>query len=412
MKIAILSDFHLGFAARSEREKDAFLQARSALEIALAEHPDFLIVPGDVFNEETPSSDALHDCFEIFSMAKKVKPAVEVSVVERNGTAKALQLSHIPVFAIHGTHEYCGKDRKNILQVCDTADFFTYLHAAKAIVKKGGETVSVHGLGGVPEKVALSALKQWNPVPEKGAFNILVLHQSIKEFLPTDDEMNVTISLEDLPRGFDLFVNGHLHWSNEKQLRNSLLLLPGSTVTTQMKSLESTKPKGIFIFDTETKKADFKEIPNQRKLFYEKLRFEGASIEEVKSKVRETLSEFASKNLELKPMVRLKLAGTLAKGLNASDLPLAEIEKEFSQKLILSLDHDFSVVSLKKKVEELRALQKTKASISSMGLELLEKNLEETNFNGAFDVRRIFALLADGENEKALELLSTGPEKK
>ena len=68
---------------------------------------------------------------------------------------------------------------------------------------------------------------------------------------------------------------------------------------------------------------------------------------------------------------------------------MLEIEKEFSGKLILSLDHDFSVVSLKKKVEELRALQKTKASISSMGLELLEKNLEETNFKGAFDVRRM-----------------------
>ncbi len=412
MKIAVLSDFHLGFAVRSEREKDAFLQARAALEIALREKPDFLLVAGDVFNEELPSNEALHDCFEIFSKIKTIKQAVGVSLVERNGNARQLLLSHIPVFAIHGTHEFCGKDRKNALQVCEAAGFFIYLHATRAIVKKGSETVAVHGLGGVPEKIALSALRQWNPAPEKSAFNVLMLHQSIKEFLPTDDEMNVTISLEDLPQGFDLVVDGHFHWSNEKQLRNSLLLLPGSTVTTQMKSLESTKPKGIFIFDTETKKTSFLEIPNQRRLFYEKLRFENASVDEVKNKVRETLSGFALQALELKPMVRLKLVGTLAKGINASDLPLPALEAEFSEKLILSLDHDFSVVSLKKKFEELRALQKTKASISSMGLELLEKNLEETNFKNAFDVRRIFALLSEGDNEKALELLCAQEEKK
>ncbi len=412
MRIAILSDFHLGFAVRSEREKDAFLQARTALEIALEEKPDFLLVAGDVFNAEMPSNEALYDCFEIFSKVKTIKSAVEVSLVERNGNAKRLLLSRIPVFAIHGTHEYCGKDHKNVLQVCEAAGFFIYLHAAKAIVCKGNETVVVHGLGGVPEKIALSALRQWNPAPEKSAFNILMLHQSLKEFLPTDDEMNATISLEDLPQGFDLIVDGHFHWSNEQQLHNSLLLLPGSTVTTQMKNLESTKPKGIFIFDTETKKTIFLEIPNQRKLFYEKLRFENSSVDELKKKAREILSEIASKNLFPKPMARLKLVGSLAKGLSASDLPLTAIEAEFSEKLILSIDHDFSAVSLKKKFEELRALQKTKASISSMGLELLEKNLEETNFKNAFDVRRIFALLSEGENEKALELLSKTEEKK
>ena len=69
MRFAILSDFHFGYAARTERARDAFNQAKQALELALGENPDFLLVAGDVFNEELPSSDALHDCFEIFSKA-------------------------------------------------------------------------------------------------------------------------------------------------------------------------------------------------------------------------------------------------------------------------------------------------------------------------------------------------------
>lgn len=411
MKIAIISDLHLGFASRSEREKDAFVQAKQAVEQALVEQPDFILVLGDIFDEDVPSPEALHDCFEIFSLAKKQKPSIEAEIIERNGANKRLFLSSVPIFAIHGTHEYRGKDHKNALEVCNAAGLLYYLHAAKVFVKKGSETVVVHGLGGIPEKFALSALQAWNPKPAHGAFNIIVLHQSIKEFLPTTDEMSATISLDDLPQGFQLIINGHLHWSNEKQLRNSLLLMPGSTVVTQMKNLESTKPKGFMLFDTVTGKAEFREIAVQRKLVYEKLKLENASVETVRTAVKEKLSEIALQHFDSKPMVRLKLHGSLAKGVASADLDLAKIESEFKDKMILSLDHDFSVVSLKKKIEELRALQKTKASISSMGLELLEKNLAETNFDNAFDVRRVFALLAENDAEKVLELLSNNEKK-
>jgi hypothetical protein len=109
--------------------------------------------------------------------------------------------------------------------------------------------------------------------------------------------------------------------------------------------------------------------------------------------------------------VRLKLVGSLAKGVAASDLELGKIEKEFSSQLILSLDQDFNLAALKKKVEELRALQKDKASISTLGLDILEKKLSETRFNNAFDVRRVFSLLSDGETEKAIALLSNEEKK-
>ena len=51
-------------------------------------------------------------------------------------------------------------------------------------------------------------------------------------------------------------------------------------------------------------------------------------------------------------------------------------------------------------------MQKNKASISEIGLDLLEKNLAETQFSNAFDIRRIFSLLAENETEKVIELLS------
>ena len=49
--------------------------------------------------------------------------------------------------------------------------------------------------GGEPEKKALDALNSLSPKPEHGAKNIFVMHQSIKDFLPVDDEMVATISL-------------------------------------------------------------------------------------------------------------------------------------------------------------------------------------------------------------------------
>ena len=53
-----------------------------------------------------------------------------------------------------------------------------------------------------------------------------------------EDESIASLSLADLPNGFDLIIDGHLHWTNEQKLEGKRFLLTGSTIFTQMKNLE------------------------------------------------------------------------------------------------------------------------------------------------------------------------------
>ena len=406
MRIAIASDLHLGFGKGSERNIEAFEQAKQAFEIALKEKVDLLLLPGDLFDKDLPSQETWVQAFQLFSLMKNEKRENVLVKKKTEQGYEDFKFQHIPVIAIAGTHEFRSKDFKNALDVLQEAGCLTYLHKSTAELEVNGEKLVVHGLSGVPEKNALEALQDWNPEPVPGALNILVLHQSIKEFLPFDDEMVASISLDDLPNNFDLVVNGHLHLSSEKDIKGKRFVLPGSTVITQMKKLEAEKEKGLYLFDSKNNALKFVPLPDQRKFFYETIEFKEADNAKVQVMVEEKLNEFVSKSPEKKPLIKLKLKGSLAKGLAASNIDLASVLGMFSEKALVSVDKQFEEDSFKEKLAELRQAQQGKRSIASMGFELLQKNLEQTNFKNAFDVKRVFDLLSEGELDMAVELLS------
>ena len=105
-------------------------------------------------------------------------------------------------------------------------------------------------------------------------------------------------------------------------------------------------------------------------------------------------------------MIRVRLMGTLATGMNPSDLDLNALTEKYGNRAILNISKDFAGVSFKKKISELRELHKSKQSVSSLGLRILEKNIEETDFGDAFDYEKLFELLSDDELDKALEMIS------
>src|SRR3989338_3002883 len=108
--------------------------------------------------------------------------------------------------------------------------------------------MAVHGMSFVPEKFAKEVLEKFNPTPIKGAENIFVFHQSIGQYLYSDEE-HPTLMLEDMPRGFDLVVDGHIHWSDTHNKDGLNFLLAGSTVSTQMRKIEGERPKAVHIFE-------------------------------------------------------------------------------------------------------------------------------------------------------------------
>jgi len=405
MKLAFLTDFHLGLTAEG-RGEDAFKNALQAMKQALAEEPDAIVFNGDMFHHAIPDQKTLLEAFQLLALPKQFSAHLQIEKIGRSGKTETTNASSVPFIAIHGTHEFRGKDFTNVFHILEKAGALTYLHAEKAVLSKHRERVVLHGLGGVPEKKALDALHLWNPKPEPEAYNIVLLHQSFKEFLPFDDDMVATLSISDLPKDFDLIVNGHLHWQSEFK-EGVHMIIPGSTVITQMKRLEAKKPKGFYLLETKTNKLEFKAIEGQRAFKYLKSSVHDASAEQVKEEIHKQVNEALSSAIpNPKPLIKIKLVGSLAKGFSPRDLNISEIEKSFADKAIVSVSANFQEVSFKKKMYELGRMQEQKKSISELGLEILEKNLEETDFSNAFDVRRIFKLLKEGETDMALELIS------
>ncbi len=405
MKLAIFSDTHLGFGQGTEREQESFDNFRQALEICLREKADCILLPGDIFDEAIPTQETWRVTFRVFSEIKNKTGSVKAKRA-KGEKLEELSVTHVPVIAIHGTHEFRGKRFANALEVMEKAGFLFYVHAGRVEIEKDAETVVIHGLGGVPEKKALDVLRMFSPVPIPGKRNILVLHQSIKELLPFGDEMIASISFSDLPKGFDLIVNGHFHSHSLQDLGETKFFIPGSTIVTQMKKAESEKPKGVFVLDTKTMSLGFFPLESQRQLFHETLSFQNAMPEEVRQKTFSCLESMLSGNFKLKPLVRVNLKGTLAKGISPADIQLQDIFSRFAGEAIISLDKDFSVQDFARKLEQLRALQKNRKSISAMGLELLEKKLSETGFSKSLDARELLELLQEGKVEEAVKMLS------
>jgi DNA repair exonuclease SbcCD nuclease subunit len=410
MRLAIVSDTHLGFARGSPREGDAYSNLKQALEGIVRQEPDAIIFPGDLFDHKIPTQEVWHECLELFGLLQNGKnPEVTIHHHSRNGEIKPFHYHGIPIIAIAGTHEYRSKDLKNALQVLETGNFLACLHASHALIEKNGEKVAIHGMSGIPEKRALEALRMYNPRPRKDAHNLLVLHQSIKEFLPSNDDMVATIGLSDLPSGFDLLVNGHLHWTSLTEWEGKKLLIPGSTVFTQMKRLEGEKPKGWYLYDTQTKHLEMHPIPKQRKLYYHCLKFKHASPRQIVKKCREIVAEDLKAAHEQLPLYRLKLKGTLAKGYSQADVDMNAILEGFQDKALFSTMKKFETGEFSVRLDELRALHRSNVSLSRMGIDLLEKNLSQTPFAERLDAKRLFEMLEDKENlEKTIQLLDAG----
>jgi len=359
MKIAILSDSHLGYA---RFEKDAFEQTKAAF-LDAQEKSDIIIYAGDVFDAKIPKLETLNQAVEIL---KNIK---------------------IPVYAIHGNHERRSKEMINPVQLLSKMDLLNYIHAESVVFEKNNEKIQIFGLGNIPEDYANTALKKSLEgfTPDEDKFKILVLHQTITDFVSAQDGINVE-DLEPLP--FDLIINGHIHRSMSKM--DGKLLIPGSTVLTQLKE-EETASKGYFLYDTNDKKHEFVEI-HSRKFIFEEIKFENAGISELKEKLESRISELKNENPDA--IIRVKLSGTLREGINPGDLGLSAPENVY-------LSNELNVTELKDRLERIRKLRDEKLSVRDIAIKELE---EKTKNITTFKPKELFEKLDLG-SEEALQYL-------
>ncbi len=374
MKIAFVGDTHFGY---KRFYNDAFKQGEQALLLA-CEKADLIVLTGDIFDSKISQPNDLAKVFDIFRKMHNILKS------------KSKDVNYL--VGIYGTHERRAKDMINPMHLLEKAGLIKLLHNSSAIFEK--EKVQISGMSGVPDEFASQAIKRLSVKPIPGFFNVFVLHQSFKELLHVPDSNFLEFS--DLPKGFDLYVNGHIH--KKGIYMQGKLLLPGSTVVTQIRSNE-TDPKGFFIYDTQTKSAEFIPIKS-RKFIIKKIVCNGDDLITLENKIKNELDIYKD------TILKLKITGKLKKGLTNVDL--RSISNKYSDNLLLENFLDDNLMNIVEKIRDSEHQKRIEAM--DYGEQVLKEILEQNKFD-LCNYKELLDNLIEGD-EQAFKFIKDAISKK
>lgn len=388
MKIAILSDFHIGYERFRE---DAFRQAEEAMELA-SQNADMIVIAGDIFDFRHPKPEVIAEAITLFKKFSSRKFGAEVSGFEGRGVT----YTKVPIIAIPGTHERRSEGEVDSIDLLNLAGLLVNANQARVRVEKDGEKVVVYGVGGIAEERFKECLKRLDPKPVGGAFNLFMFHQSVYEFLPFSDDF---IRLEELPDGFDLYVDGHIHSKVEDVCHGKKFLIPGSTVLTQLKEGEQEE-KGFFIYDTQKNEYSFNKIKSRR-FFMVRIDVEGMGPEEISGAVEGRIAAISNRGHD-KPIIRVVLEGRLKEGFRGIDIGIKNISDSYSKNATVEITKSGIDVGESKEVEDLRNGMLENVSIRDYGMGIFLEKLKGKKYALEVGPSVLFDILSSDEKKEVV----------
>ena len=389
MQIGIFSDCHCGYKYGEERGEDSFIALEEAME--KTSDCDMILIAGDLFDTRVPKPEVFARTARILSKAQNFPSRTKFIEIRNKGEHELspLALRGVPIVTIHGTHEKRSKYTINPIQSLEHSGLVVHLDCATAIFEINGERVAIHGMSGVSDKYAKDKLKEWDPKPVPGAKNIFMIHQSIDPFLYTPD---LSLKIDDLPKGFDLYILGHMHWNEIRDYNGGKLILCGSTTPTSLHKREAEQQKFVFKYDGMIQRIL---LEKQRKIFWIDLDFEPNIRESIENYIQ-TLSM-----TKPKPIINIKIKGLVKRDVF---LPkFSEIEEKYRDKAIININKNLEMEGLHEQVEVLRNLREQRLSPVEHGLKILQENLNQVNCG--IKVDDIFEYLVEGNTDLIFNLL-------
>jgi len=213
LRILIATDNHLGFAERDRiRRNDSFITVEEILSVAKDKNVDFLLLGGDLFNDNKPSRETLHKTIEMFRkycLGDKPVPLCihsdqRVNFRDNFGTVNYEDPNFnisLPVFAIHGNHDdptgENGLSAMDLLSISNLVNYFGKstsiddIHVKPILISKGETKLALYGLGHIRDERLYQTFKQkkvkfYRPLASNNPsssttqewFNIFVVHQN------------------------------------------------------------------------------------------------------------------------------------------------------------------------------------------------------------------------------------------
>ncbi len=387
MKLAIVSDMHLGYERFYD---DAYAQACAALDQA-AKVSDAILIPGDIFDMRNPKPEVLALGINLFRDLSRRE--WKARVAEFEGPKE--RFTSVPIIAIPGTHERKAEGVHNPVDLLGLAGLIVNATDSNIILEKGIEKVHIFSLGGIAEEKVADTLARLDPKPVENMFNIFMMHQSIYELLPFSDTF---LEYEELPKGFDLYIDGHIHNKVEAKVHGKPFLIPGSTVLTQLKDGEQEQ-KGFFVFDTEARTYEHVKI-SSRNFVAIRIDAENSEPSVISEKIEKEIEKVV-KSSPKKTVVRVIVEGELADGYKLSDLDIMPIERKYREAAFL----DISKSELVSKAEEdaasdLRSSTMNAMSVKDYGMAIFLDKLNKLGYSLNTTPTELFEMLSSDDKKE------------
>lgn len=256
MKIAILSDLHLGYRqyGSMEREEDFYNQYIECMTQIKDSNPDMVIIAGDIFDKPNPSPKAM----DVYRQGILLLDGCPVCTITGNHTM-LMRENHYTVdnyFSESGIDNYYLID--DVIKFEDDLDIIGLIYRSDTDLEDFND---VH-----------KSLKIYQ---KEDNIHILVIHQAVKEFCGFT---GAELSINDIDtEGYDLIICGHIHSPLFTEINDgkTMFLQPGSIerMNTTEAADEQSKGKGFFIYDTDQESVFYNPVDSPREFFIGDIEF-------------------------------------------------------------------------------------------------------------------------------------------
>ncbi|MBS3155278.1 DNA repair exonuclease [Candidatus Woesearchaeota archaeon] len=245
MKFAHLADCHLGGWREPKLQELGIKTFKKVIDLCLNEYVGFVLISGDLFDTALPNIELLKET------------AHELSRLKEND---------IPVYIIPGSHDFSpsGKTMLDVLEKAGLLENVSKLKDNKlefTVDRTGTKITGLLGKKGSLDRENYESLDKTNLEKETG-FKIFMFHTTLNEFKPKEMENVPGQTLALLPKNFDYYAGGHVHFVFETEKENyGKIVYPGPLFPNNFLELEKLKQGGFYLVEYKDKKLTTKYIP-------------------------------------------------------------------------------------------------------------------------------------------------------
>lgn len=387
MKFAHMADCHIGGWRESKLTEFSLKSFLKACDKCIEAKVDFIIIAGDLFNSPLPTIDQLK------SVVKKIKK---------------LNDSEIKIYLVPGSHDFSSSG-KTILDVLENAGliinvskgiFDNERYKLKFIIdeKTGAKITGIGGRKGTLEKEFFEKLIKSNLEQEKG-FKIFIFHTAVDELKGNEFENVDSTPLKTLPKNFNYYAGGHIHYIFEKKIENyGIIAYPGPLVPNNFKEIEDLERGGFYIYDNGKISYEPIQIYNVFKI---KIDCNDKTPEQIQHEINEKID----KKEFINTIVTIRLFGTLKLG-KTSDIKFKQIFKKLKEKGVHVILKNISAL-ISPELEEIKTTKKTVKEVEEnlITSHLGQIKIEDMNIETEEDLTKELIKILDVEKEEGEKVI-------